>query len=399
VSSSKKRLGIVFVRFGPYHRVRIESLLNQFDVTAIELSADAIEYAWDRIDFAGRVKRVVVAKECSNLKFNQLVSRFSELISPKEIDAIAINGWAERGAQGMLYWCLRNRIPAILMSESNRMDFRRNLISEFVKRRLLTCFSAAFVAGTLSRKYVCELGMPVDCVVDGYDIIDNSHFEISSETNREEVRSKLQLPRPYFLASNRFIEKKNLIRLIDAYAIYRKAVTERGAPTLAFDLVLLGDGPLRSELISKVHGYSLAAHVHFPGFKQYEELPSYYAGASVFVHASTTEQWGLVVNEAMAAGLPVIVSSRCGCVSDLVIHGKTGLVFDPTNTNVLAEHMIRLSNNQGECETMSHAAKNLIRDWGPDRFHDGMSRAVEHAITRPIHSSLFQRATLKLICR
>ncbi len=76
-----------------------------------------------------------------------------------------------------------------------------------------------------------------------------------------------------------------------------------------------------------------------PGFKPYDELPVYYALANAFVHASTSEQWGLVVNEAIATGLPVIVSNRCGCAPELV--NGNGFTFDPTNEDELTDAAVR----------------------------------------------------------
>ena len=80
-----------------------------------------------------------------------------------------------------------------------------------------------------------------------------------------------------------------------------------------------------------------------PGFKQYDELPIYYGLAGAFIHASTTEQWGLVVNEAMAAGLPVIVSERCGCAPDLVENGRNGFTFDPYDVDALTHLMLKMA--------------------------------------------------------
>src|SRR5262249_59830905 len=101
------------------------------------------------------------------------------------------------------------------------------------------------------------------------------------------------------------------------------------AGTAAWKLVLLGEGEQRAKLEGLRDALGLRNDVSMPGFKQYDELPAYYGLASAFVHTSTTEQWGLVVNEAMAAGLPVLVSERCGCGPDLVREGVNGFTFDP----------------------------------------------------------------------
>src|SRR6185369_3826531 len=110
--------------------------------------------------------------------------------------------------------------------------------------------------------------------------------------------------------------------LVQGYAKYRAKVGKS-----AWKLVLLGDGP--TNLIRLIADLELQDSVLLPGFKQYEELPTYYGLANAFVHASTSEPWGLVINEAVASGLPVIVSNRCGCAPELV--NGNGFTFDPTN--------------------------------------------------------------------
>ena len=80
-----------------------------------------------------------------------------------------------------------------------------------------------------------------------------------------------------------------------------------------------------------------------PGFKQYHDLPAYYGLAGAFVHTSTVEQWGLVVNEAMAAGLPVLVSRNCGCAADLVQDGVNGFAFDPLDGDRMAALLTKVA--------------------------------------------------------
>ena len=141
------------------------------------------------------------------------------------------------------------------------------------------------------------------------------------------------------------MEKKNLPKLIEAYAEYRiRSESGSQKPEVIdskalWELVLLGDGPLKTDLRRLISDLRLNEHVHLPGFKQYEELPVYYGLAKAFVHASTTEQWGLVVNEAIASGLPVIVSNRCGCAPELV--NGNGFTFDPGNRHELVARLVR----------------------------------------------------------
>jgi glycosyltransferase involved in cell wall biosynthesis len=225
--------------------------------------------------------------------------------------------------------------------------------------------------------------MPRERVVVGYDVVDNDHFRQNAgeiRRQRSEVRQKYALPENYFLASARFIEKKNLPTLVQAYAEYRRR--SEIAAKMPWDLVLLGDGPLRETLNSQLSTLNLNEHVQLPGFKPYDELPVYYALANTFVHASTTEQWGLVVNEAIASGLPVIVSNRCGCAPELV--NGNGFTFDPTNEDELATQLFEMASLSDQ--QRNHLGNNSYRiaaNFAPERFGEGLERAATVAMGIP----------------
>jgi glycosyltransferase involved in cell wall biosynthesis len=127
-------------------------------------------------------------------------------------------------------------------------------------------------------------------------------------------------------------------------------------------LVIVGDGELRPALEQLRGELGIDARVHLPGFKQYDELPAYYGLASAFVHASRVEPWGLVVNEAMSAGLPVLVSERCGCAPTLVRDGENGWTFDPADAGDIANGLERVSElSDDERRRMGAATSDLRR--------------------------------------
>jgi glycosyltransferase involved in cell wall biosynthesis len=161
---------------------------------------------------------------------------------------------------------------------------------------------------------------------------------------------------------------------------------------------LLGDGPLRTTLNSQLSALDLHGCVHIPGFKQYRELPAYYGLANVFIHASTTEQWGLVVNEATASGLPVLVSNRCGCVLDLVREGVNGFTFDPLDVEALAQLMLKISAIRFPRSQFGLESRRVIGEWGPERFAQGLMAAVDTALNvGPVRSTLTQRFALRAL--
>ena len=268
------------------------------------------------------------------------------------------------------------------MSESSAGDQPRRWWRERVKRRVVRLYSAALVGGSLHARYAEQLGLPPGGIVTGYDAVDNDYFAQQTARVRESgalERARLCLPEHFFLAASRFVGKKNVSRLLQGYACYR-----RRADAASWSLVLLGDGELRPQVEAQVQALGLGGAVYLAGFRQYDELPVYYTLAGAFVHASTTEQWGLVVNEAMAAGLPVLVSERCGCAPDLVQDGVNGFTFDPYDVDRLADLMLKVSSDQCDREAMGQASRAIIKDWGPERFADGLMQAVAVARSRPL---------------
>lgn len=375
-------LAVLFHRLGPYHHARLRAAGGRAAVSAIELSAVDDTYAWARVPGADRFRRVTLfqRRDVVHEPAAEVVRRVHEALDEARPEAVAVPGWADRGALAALLWCVRKRVPAILMSESTRHDERRRWWKEAVKRRLVGLFQAGLVGGRLHREYLSELGLKKERVALGYDVVDNEHFRQGAAEARgdeEASRTRLGLPRRYFLASNRFVPKKNLPGLLRAFAAYRQA-----AGAGAWDLVLLGDGALRPELEALRARLGLRDCVHLPGFRQYDELPAYYGLAGAFVHASTTEQWGLVVNEAMAAGLPVLVSRNCGCAPDLVEEGRNGFTFDPRDTAGLGRHLLRMAAEYDRA-ALGRASEEVIARWTPERFAEGLLAAARAALAAP----------------
>ncbi len=162
--------------------------------------------------------------------------------------------------------------------------------------------------------------------------------------------------------------------------------------------MIAGDGPSRSELEACARNLRVEGGVIFAGLKTYRELPAMYALARAFIHASTRDPWGLVVNEAMAAGSPVLVSERCGCAPDLVRDGDNGFTFDPWDVRDIAEKMLTVHRDSSLRESMGRRSAEIIAEWGLQRFARGLKRAVEFAIERgPARGTLTSRAVLRLM--
>ena len=383
---SQQHLAVLFHRVGPYHFARLRAAGKKFATTLIEVFKEDAVYGWMPVPGADGFERVTLFERHPQpaRRLNRAIVAALDNCRP---DVVAIPGWSDAVAFAAIKWCLLHRVPVVVMSESTAWDEPRRFWKEWIKRRLMRLCAGGIVGGRPHAEYLARLGIPATSIFQGYDAVDNDYYAgkaAEARSHGPELRKKLGLPENYFLASARFVEKKNLFRLIKAYGLYRKLAGEFAVETSRpWDLVLLGDGPLRPELCELIDNLGLQSSVWLPGFNQYDKLPFYYGLAKVFIHASTVEQWGLVVNEAMASGLPVLVSHRCGCAQDLVQEKVNGFAFDPYNYEELAKLMSRLSAPGVDLEKMGCASKMIVAQWGPDRFAGGMAAAVDKAVSAP----------------
>lgn len=396
-------VAVVFWRLGPYHHARLNAAGRILTIVGVEACGMENTYAWDRIDGAENFDRVTLTDEFIPTRSwrKKLRSRMFNELDRIRPEVLIVPGWGSTDAIAGIDWAIQRKIPVICMSESTAWDERRNPIKEWIKRRILSIFTAALVGGTPHRAYMEQLGIPADRVFLGYDAVDNDYFErgsILARSRESDLRGSLNLPRSYFLASARFVPKKNLHRLLEAYTAYRLESRDQNPNFQPWDLILLGDGPLRKELESLRLDLGIAEFAHMPGFKQYADLPAYYGNAGAFVHASTTEQWGLVVNEAMASGLPVLVSKKCGCSEDLVSNGVNGWTFDPSDTDELAELMTQVSSSEERRREMGKHSLSIIKAWGPAHFATGLSMAIDATIANPVKTDpMLLKLILKLL--
>jgi 1,2-diacylglycerol 3-alpha-glucosyltransferase len=370
------KVAILFCNYGPYHLARIQGFFDgiracAWQVIGIELARSEEEYPWrtniDCLPFP--IHSVIQHQTVEQTASLELCLRLRKLLHQINPDVIVIAGYARPAMLAALLWAKQHHKPAILFSETTESDFIRTTWREQIKRKVISQYQAALVGGQPQKRYLMQLGMPEKAIFCGYNIVGNEAFH---PDRIQHLPSPLD--RPYFLAINRFVTKKNLPVLINAYATYRQLAGDR-----AWDLVLCGDGELRSQLEQQIAALALHAHIHLPGFLQQEQLLPYFAHAQCFVHTSTHEQWGLVVNEAMASGLAVLVSDRCGCVEDLLLEGINGFSFDPYKPEELTRLMLRMSSSDIDRAAMGQAALQHIQQFSPSYFADGLMQAIDYA--------------------
>lgn len=284
-------------------------------------------------------------------------------------------------------------VRSIMMNESHAGTERATGWKRWVKRRMIRRFDAALVGGAPQKRHFATLGIPEERIFTGYDAIDNAHFARAAAEARQDaqgVRHKLRLPDRYFLSLGRMVEKKNLGVLLESYASFVQESSED------VTLAMVGSGAEESGLRAQARALGLRVHeagdltdgdreelgrgdVVFYGFRQIDENPSFFALAEAFVLPSLWEEWGLVVNEAMTCGVPVLVSEAAGCAEDLVDDGVNGFTFDPRASDELARHLRVLAEDPPLRSSMGTRSEEIIAKWGCDHFADQALMALKAA--------------------
>ncbi len=163
-----------------------------------------------------------------------------------------------------------------------------------------------------------------------------------------------------FVFCAKFIDRKRPLDVLVAANILK----QKGYHNFA--VWMIGDGPLKQQLIEYSNQQELNEIIQFPGFVSYEELPAWYTSANALVFTSSHEPYGLPVNEAMLCGIPVIVSDQIGAAKDLV-NEETGMVYPVGDTHALMVCMESMLLDKNHVIEMGKAAKEKMMNWGSDR--------------------------------
>ena len=395
--NSARPVWLVFEKYGPYHLARARAGARGRRLLAVELFAHSQYYTWlnsqEKADGV-ELLPLKIRPESDLNNAGLLRQVIGDALDATRPEVVVFAGWSGLVAIVLLAECTRRGIPVVTMSESNEDDYPRRQVREFLKKALVEHCAAGLVGGSSHRGYLVRLGMPGDAIFLGYDAVDNEHFASGAQQaleNQEQLRTQHNLPRQYFLVSSRLVARKNIPAVLEAYAECLR--TSAGTD---WDVVVIGDGPERDSLAKLTNNLGLEGRVQWRGAVPYSELPMFYGLAGALVLPSLVEQWGLVVNEAMASGIPAVVSSRCGSAREMFQGDLRQLVLDPGDRGALVTVMLRLILQTDFRERMAAMCQQKVADYGPDRFAAGFSAAVERAKAVPRRPSIVSRLVARL---
>lgn len=272
-------------------------------------------------------------------------------------DVILIGGYEQPTYLALMALCRRMRKPYVVLFDGvspKKLDATEGG-KVVLKRWAIAGASACFANGFVGRQYMAKLGANGERIYNQHLSVDGHRIRdvIGDKGLRSLRRMELGISddQRAVLFVGRFIPQKNVIDIIRAISLLD---SDR------YVFIGVGNGPTLENVRHLAMG--LGVRAIFPGLASQDDLPKWYALGDVLGLPSSNEVWGLVCNEAMAAGLPIVVSDEVGCGPDLVIQAETGYVFEVGNIEALATALREASDRSSE---MGKAAQRLIEGWTP----------------------------------
>jgi glycosyltransferase involved in cell wall biosynthesis len=367
-------VAFVWGQFAPYHRDRCAAvaarLSGRYRVRGIEIASRNELYDW------------APSGDTDDFEFHSLLPGRSWQETSRRERLSALIADLRRDERGPVFLChfdqleiflialwLRLKGRAVFIMQDSKFDDRpRKLWREIGKALLYLPYRGALASGARTRDYLRLLGVAERRIALGYDTL--SIDRIRRLSGAPPAPDGAPFAARHFTAVARLVPKKNLALLIEAYDLYRREAGE--SPR---DLVLVGNGPLEAELRADVARRGLAG-VRFAGFLQEDGVARTLADSLTLILPSTEEQWGLVVNEALAMGLPVLLSENVGARDELLKSGVNGYIFEPDNATGLAQLMARLADDEAEWRRLCDGANARASRGDVARFADAVAQLI-----------------------
>jgi glycosyltransferase involved in cell wall biosynthesis len=290
-------------------------------------------------------------------------------------DVVVVSGWSTFSSQAAITWCRARGVPYVLVVESHDHDPRaawRRAIKGSIVPRVIQNAAGVLVTGTLVRRSMIARGAQPERVATFANTVDVESFGRWTDqlaSRRPELRERLGLDEAEVavVCVARLVEEKALDTLV-------RAAAEAGPPVV---LVLAGDGPERAALERLVG--ELGARVVFTGAVDWDRIAEVYVASDIFALVSRHEPWGVVVNEAAASGLPLVLSDHVGAAHDLLQSGENGLLVPPDDVPATAAALTRLAADAEERRRYGQRSREIAESWGYDDSVRGFVELVKAA--------------------
>jgi len=295
--------------------------------------------------------------------FVKMHALWSALARDREHTILHLAGWGHPVLFGAMLMARSLGIPVAVETdtpEGRPVRYWRRIFRKITYPLLFRLPSRFLPAGTRQTYYLARYGVKPDRMTVAQMTVDVSAIHQFCRKDREALRSMtrsnwgISAAERVVLYVGRLEIYKGVEKLISAFSL-------AAAEEKCLRLVVAGDGSLRPRI--EALAADIDCHVTYLGPLSGDDVLRAYLASDLLVLPSLSESWGLVVNEAMACGLPVIVTDTVGCTDDLVRHGKTGLVVATGRESELAAAILQLIRDEADRVRMAYAAETLISSW------------------------------------
>ncbi len=297
---------------------------------------------------------------------NTRVIREVEAFRP---DVVVISGYDQPAYWTTALRSRRNGWRLILWNGSTAISSRATTGLRGNLKRLIIRHADAFIAyGTLAKQYLERMGAHPDSITVSLNTVDMEYFRSATANYRRQPSfedERKQYPPFLLLYVGRLVRSKGLLNLL-------KAIERLGDPDIG--LLIVGSGPLEDHVLRLSHQLCETS-VFLESYQQVDALPLFYALADSFALPTFQEPWGLVLNEALAAGLYTLASNRAGAAHDLIQPRLNGEIFDPFMVDDISQCIARAKSRRGDIQ---HRREDISRE-ACERF--GLRRSAEAFIT------------------
>lgn len=304
------------------------------------------------------------------------------LLNRERFDVLVIGGWSLLATQLAIVWARTHRVPYLLISENHFRERRPvwiRALKSLVLRHVIPQASGHLVTGALAREHALHYGAEPALVTVFPNTVDIAAYRAASArlaTRRGAIRAHLGIAQHavVVLQVSRLIPQKGPDELIEAVAQAARLTDSQ------LHLLFAGDGDLRSSLEQRAR--DLGISTTFAGFRQGSELLECYAAADIFALVSRREPWGIVVNEAAAFGLPLVLTVEVGAASDLLRDGENGLSVQSGDIEGQARALARLAGDAELRARFGNRSIEIVKPWGYEPSVESFADAVQRAHQR-----------------
>jgi glycosyltransferase involved in cell wall biosynthesis len=315
--------------------------------------ADELHISW----------RVLSGRAILGRRWIVLSRGVARALAAHDADVVVVGGWNQPAFWAAALWCRRRRRPLVAWVESTTRDRRTEArMLEAAKRVFLHLCSGFLVPGTASTEYLRALDVPGAAIQVAPNAVDPAIFGgrvAERRADRDALRARLGLKRPTVLSVGRLEHDKGMDVLIEAMR------------DVAADLVIVGAGSMESALRREA-----GENVRFVGRVERDDLVDWYAAADVFALASRSDQWGMVLNEAALAGLPLVATEAVGAAHDLIEPGRNGSIIKTGSADELVRALTPLVTHSELLTSAGARSKEIAAAFTPDAWAMAVANLV-----------------------